>query len=91
MARPIAHYVVSMGVDGSVVSQGSASDVLEKDSLLLEEVVKEEEVLAKVESEIDSPPPADEPKTDGKLILAEEVEVGHVGWEACTSQNFPIC
>ncbi|KAF5377185.1 hypothetical protein D9615_006331 [Tricholomella constricta] len=82
MARPVAGFVVSMGIDGTVQCQGSVSQALSKDTLLIEELQEEEKVIAKVESEIDSPPPADEPKSDGKLILAEEIEEGHVSWPA---------
>lgn len=81
MARPIAGFVVCMGVDGTIVSRGSISDVLLKDSALAEGVTQEQESITKVESEVDSPPPV-ESKTDGKLILAEEIEEGHVSWPA---------
>lgn len=83
MTRPIARFVVSMGADGSILSQGSVSDALLKDHLLREKVVEEQEVIAKVQSEVDSPPSiANEQPPDGKLIMAEEIEEGHVSWAA---------
>ncbi|KAG6919579.1 hypothetical protein DXG01_004242 [Tephrocybe rancida] len=82
MARPIAGYVVSMAIGGTIQTRGSISEALSKDTRLAEELAEEEAVIAEVESEIDSPPPADEVKSDGKLIVAEEIEMGHVSWAA---------
>jgi hypothetical protein len=84
MTRPIAGFVVAMGLDGRVTSQGSISEALSKDKSLAKELLKEEDVLQKAEDEIDAPPPpTDAPKADGKLIVAEEMEEGHVSWDAC--------
>ncbi|KAG6857595.1 hypothetical protein H0H87_010163 [Tephrocybe sp. NHM501043] len=74
MTRPIAGYVVSLAIDGTVHTHGSISEALSKDTLLAEELVGEEAAIAKVESEIDAQPPHDEAKSDGKLIVAEEIE-----------------
>lgn len=83
MAKPIANYVISMGVDGHIHSHGSISEALATDEVLAEELSKDQEVLEKKEDEIDAPPPAAaEKKADGKLIVAEEVEEGHVSWDA---------
>ncbi|KAJ7693691.1 P-loop containing nucleoside triphosphate hydrolase protein, partial [Mycena rosella] len=86
MAKPVAHYVVSMGIDGHVHSHGSISEALATDEVLAEELSKDQEVLDKKVEEVDAVPtdavPAPESKADGKLILAEEIEEGHVGWEA---------
>ncbi|KAF9458727.1 P-loop containing nucleoside triphosphate hydrolase protein [Collybia nuda] len=82
MAQPIAGFVVAMGLDGRVTSQGSIFEALSKDKNLVREVTKEEEVLHKVDDEIDTLAPNNEPKTDGKLIMAEEMEEGHVSWGA---------
>ncbi|KAJ7147409.1 P-loop containing nucleoside triphosphate hydrolase protein [Mycena crocata] len=83
MAGKIADHVVSVDLNGHVRSQGSISDALEKDKVLAEEVGKDKEILEAAEKEIDAPPPGGEPKkTDGKLIVAEEIAVGHVSWSA---------
>ncbi|KAG5648264.1 hypothetical protein DXG03_006223 [Asterophora parasitica] len=83
MTRPIAGFVVSMGIDGTIQCQGSVSDAILGDPLLGEELEEEEKVIAKVEGEVDAQIPADEPKSaDGKLIVAEEIEEGHVSWPA---------
>lgn len=91
MASPLAEFVVSLH-DGHIVSQGSVGDALKKDAKLEEEFKHEEEALELDEVEetvVDSADPADpgapDKKKDGKLIVAEEIEVGHVSWAACTS------
>ncbi|KAJ6574743.1 P-loop containing nucleoside triphosphate hydrolase protein [Mycena capillaripes] len=82
MAKPIANYVISMGVDGNIHSHGSITEALATDEVLAEELSKDQDVLDKKVDEIDAPPAAAEKKADGKLIVAEEVEEGHVSWDA---------
>ncbi|KAJ6574692.1 hypothetical protein B0H19DRAFT_1371649 [Mycena capillaripes] len=81
MAKPIANYVISMGVDGNIHSHGSISQALATDEVLAEELSKDQDVLDKKVDEIDAPPVA-ERKVDGKLIVVEEIEEGHVSWDA---------
>lgn len=81
MASPLADFVVSMGTDGHVASQGSVSDALAVDSELAEEVKHEEEAVELDEHEDETGKTVVEVK--GKLILAEEVEEGHVSRSAC--------
>ncbi|KAJ6551726.1 multidrug resistance-associated ABC transporter [Mycena capillaripes] len=82
MTSKLADFVVSVGLDGRVHSRESISEALVKDEALSEEVSKDQTVL-EIAKEIDSTPPANEPqKADGKLILAEEIEFGHVSWDA---------
>ncbi|KAG5650067.1 hypothetical protein H0H81_000902 [Sphagnurus paluster] len=81
MARPVAGFVVSITIDGSVQSQGATSEVPFEDDLFVEQL--EEEGIGKVRGEVDSlPAAADEKSPDGKLILAEEIEEGHVSFSA---------
>ncbi|KAJ7748587.1 hypothetical protein B0H16DRAFT_1692067 [Mycena metata] len=92
MTRKIAGFVVSLGLDGRVRSQGSLADALSKDEVLAKEVIKDQEIFEATEKEIDSLPAAavdslptalEEPKKkEGKLIVAEEIAVGRVGWNA---------
>ncbi|KAJ7139685.1 hypothetical protein C8R44DRAFT_867802 [Mycena epipterygia] len=82
MAKPIANFVVSMGLDGHVHSHGSISEALATDEILAKELSKDQEVLDKKSDEIDTVLPPTESKSDGKLIVAEEIEEGHVGWDA---------
>ncbi|PIL37563.1 ATP-binding cassette transporter [Ganoderma sinense ZZ0214-1] len=85
MASPIADFVVSLGTDGRVASQGTLSKVLAKDHKLSEEVAEEREELKKAEDEVDAVEPDSEDvpkKGDGKLVVAEEISEGHVSWSA---------
>ncbi|KAF8213507.1 P-loop containing nucleoside triphosphate hydrolase protein [Mycena galopus ATCC 62051] len=81
MAQPVAAYVVSMGLDGHIHSHGSISEALASDEILAEELSKDHEVLDKKMDEVDAPP-AGEKQVHGKLIVAEEVEEGHVSWDS---------
>ncbi|KAJ7670138.1 P-loop containing nucleoside triphosphate hydrolase protein, partial [Mycena polygramma] len=80
----IADFVVSVGLDGHVHSRGSISEALVKDELLTEEVGKDQAIVELADQEIDSIAVAENepPKTDGKLIVAEEIAFGHVSWGA---------
>ena len=82
MTRPIAGFVVSIGKDGRILSQGSVSDALAKDHTFAIEVNRDQQVLEKAEENVDPSAPKDD-KSDGKLIIAEEIEEGHVSWAAC--------
>ncbi|KAG1757959.1 hypothetical protein EDB19DRAFT_1936472 [Suillus lakei] len=81
MASSIAHFVVSMGSNGRIVSHGSISEAIAKDDKLAAEMAKEQEVLAQEAQVVDTP---EEPKakSDGKLVIAEEIAEGHVSWPA---------
>lgn len=93
MVSPVADFVVAVGLDGRIVSQGSIDEALEKDPALRKEALEEEkieekglEVVENLAKEI--------PRKDGKLILAEEKAEGHVGWPALilylTSMGGPV-
>ncbi|KAF7315751.1 ATP-binding cassette transporter [Mycena indigotica] len=85
LTSPIAGFVVSLGLDGRILSRGSVSDALANDEALAKEVREEEEQLAAADKEIDSQVVATEDlakKDKGKLIVAEELAIGHVSWSA---------
>ncbi|KAH9848044.1 P-loop containing nucleoside triphosphate hydrolase protein [Lenzites betulinus] len=85
MVSPVADFVVDMGSDGRILSQGSLSSALARDSKLLKEVEEEREEIEKANTEVDAEKPvevAEVKQTDGKLVVAEEMEDGHVGWSA---------
>ena len=76
-----------MGKNGRVSSHGSLSRVLAQDKKLSEEMKTEAEQLAKAEAQVDDQIIEGEPanakkKADGKLVVAEEIAVGHVSWKA---------
>jgi hypothetical protein len=81
MAKPLANYVVSLGLNGHVHGHGSIAEALATDKVLAEELNKDQEVLDKKTDEIDALL-VKETKADGKLIVAEEIEEGHVSWDA---------
>lgn len=82
MASSIAHFVVSMGSNGRIVSHGSISEAIAKDDKLAAEMAKEQEVLAN-EVQVADTPEEPKAKSDGKLVMSEEIAEGHVSWPAC--------
>ncbi|KAJ7081163.1 multidrug resistance-associated ABC transporter [Mycena belliarum] len=84
LTRNLLGSVMSVSLDGSVHSRGSISDALVKDKLLSTEVINDQAIAEIADQEIDSTPVAKDvlQKTDGKLIVAEEIEFGHVTWGA---------
>ncbi|QRW00073.1 ABC transporter transmembrane region [Ceratobasidium sp. AG-Ba] len=85
MVGEVADFVVSLGSDGRIASQGSIADALRLNSKLRAEVEKEEELEKKADEVVDENAPVEEKekkKSDGKLVVAEETAEGHVGWPA---------
>src|ERR1700761_1814000 len=86
MVSEVADFVVSLGTDGRIASQGSVADALRSNPKLRIEAEKDEELEKKGEQVVDDTNPADDketkPKKDGKLMVAEEVAEGHVDWPA---------
>ncbi|PBK67572.1 P-loop containing nucleoside triphosphate hydrolase protein [Armillaria solidipes] len=82
MAEPIAQFVVSLK-DGRVASQGSLSSALSQDLTLAEEARRDAEALHKADEEVDVDDELIEKpvkKSDGALIMTEEIQEGHVSW-----------
>ncbi|QRW21004.1 ABC transporter transmembrane region [Rhizoctonia solani] len=77
---------VSLGNNGQVINQGHVSEVLRVNARFRAEVEQEKEVeekAAQATNEMDSE--REKPVNaggDGKLMVQEEVVVGHVGWPA---------
>ncbi|KAF8610641.1 hypothetical protein BDV93DRAFT_484022 [Ceratobasidium sp. AG-I] len=87
MVNEIANFVVSLGSDGRIASQGSIDNALRLDPKLRAEVEWDEELKKKAEQAVDDTNPTDNKqiklnKSDGKLMVAEEIDEGHVGWPA---------
>ncbi len=95
MVSPIADFVVDVGSDGRILSQGTLENALAHDSQLLKDVEHEAEELQKADQEIDGEKVEDAniQSSAGKLVVAEEIEEGHVGWRSCepTSHAFVSC
>ncbi|KAI0357917.1 P-loop containing nucleoside triphosphate hydrolase protein [Trametes cingulata] len=81
---PIADFVIDMGGDGRILSQGSLADTLKRDSNLSKEIAEERAEIEKAEAELDASATKDNSakRSAGKLVVEEEVEHGHVGWPA---------
>jgi hypothetical protein len=81
MASPIADFVVSLGPDGQIFSQGSVSDIVAKDRML---GIEDQEKTEKTEDAVDlTKRDGETEQSDGKLIVKEEIEEGHISWPAC--------
>lgn len=84
LAQTVSDYIVLLRLDGTIQSCGPAVEVIGREKVLQEAITEEEahELEIKLEEvmNIDGPKQA-----KGKLIVAEEVALGHVGWPACMS------
>ncbi|KAJ7367252.1 P-loop containing nucleoside triphosphate hydrolase protein [Mycena albidolilacea] len=80
LTRPIADFVVSFGSDGRIQSQGTVSEITKRGPLAAQ-IQKDQQVLDRTQEEVDAEAPVVKP-ADGKLILAEEVQLGHVSSSA---------
>ena len=83
MAAPIADFILSIGINGHIAAQGTVDNVLGEraDQTQLEEIYQREDI---VDESVDK----NEKKSDGKLVIAEEVALGHVQWSACMCPCF---
>ncbi|KAI0666643.1 multidrug resistance-associated ABC transporter [Trametes maxima] len=82
LIRPIAEFVVALGIDGRISSQGSWDKTVQEDEDLLAELVTEEKQLEAEGQLEEKPTPSEGENTQkkGKLVIAEEVGEGQVGW-----------
>ena len=90
MTSPIADFVVALGSDGRIISQGTMSNALATSKTLTKELKAKEEELQKVEETVDGEIPEVPESKSGKLMVAEEVAEGHVSWLARESPH-PWC
>ncbi|KAI8972403.1 P-loop containing nucleoside triphosphate hydrolase protein [Trametes punicea] len=97
MVSSVADFVVDVGSDGHILSQGSFANALARDSKLLREVETERFEMEKAVEGIDVEKPEDavERPVAGKLVVAEEIEEGFVGWSAlklyiCNMSKTPV-
>ncbi|KDR83065.1 hypothetical protein GALMADRAFT_238871 [Galerina marginata CBS 339.88] len=80
LVGPIADFVISLGLDGSVQTQGTEiAAVLENDPRLAFEVEQEKKALEETKEDVQTPPKA---TSDGKLVVAEEIVQGHITWKS---------
>ncbi|KAJ3564413.1 hypothetical protein NP233_g8310 [Leucocoprinus birnbaumii] len=81
MVRSLAGFAVSIGTDGCIVAHGTVDSVLGADEAI-SRVLEENKESIEMASEVVDKPQTAVPPTDGKLIVAEEIEVGHVSWKS---------
>ncbi|KAJ7664839.1 P-loop containing nucleoside triphosphate hydrolase protein, partial [Mycena rosella] len=80
LVAPIAQFAVSVGLNGRILNQGSVADALQHDEVLAHEAKTDPQVM---EQAVDAEPVVvNLDTTAGKLILAEELQLGRVKWSA---------
>ncbi|QRW00074.1 ABC transporter transmembrane region [Ceratobasidium sp. AG-Ba] len=84
MVSEVADFVVSLGPDGCIASQGSIADALRLNSQLRNEMKIEEESEMKASENLDDTGIIEKrvKNSTGQLIMVEEISEGHVGWPA---------
>jgi ABC-type glutathione transport system ATPase component len=87
LAEQISDFVVVLGLDGRVTSQGSMSDVLKDNSRLRKRAEKQNKEAAKVKKQKKETEGNTDDNNHGKLIIKEEMGVGHIGWKAGSSPH----
>ena len=78
----MADFVVSLGQDGQILSQGTLLEALKSNKSLSKKVKAEKEEATKADETIDDVLPEIPEGKGGKLIAKEEVAEGHVSWSA---------
>ncbi|KAJ7069529.1 hypothetical protein C8F01DRAFT_1245729 [Mycena amicta] len=83
LTRPIADFIVTFGPDGRIQAQGTVSEISKREPIAAQ-IREEQKDLDKQQQVVDPKVPEDtKPKSaDGKLIVAEEIELGHVSASA---------
>ncbi|KAG8764714.1 hypothetical protein FRC12_007931 [Ceratobasidium sp. 428] len=80
MVGEVAEFVVSLGPNGRIISQGSVTETIQSITKLRTDIEKGKRDEKRGEPIKDDKEPIKQ--ADGKLIVAEEVAEGHVGWLA---------
>jgi ABC-type glutathione transport system ATPase component len=80
LASTLAQFVVVLG-NGRIVSQGSVSDTLKSNRALAEKFEADQGLTETLDNVTDPEPKPPNP-SNGKLVVAEEVEQGRVSWSA---------
>ncbi|KAF8528008.1 P-loop containing nucleoside triphosphate hydrolase protein [Hysterangium stoloniferum] len=83
MVAPMAGFIVSLDIHGTIASQGSVDETLRKDSLLMREAVESVEISDKAAGIVDfTEPTRQNPEAREKLVVEEEIALGHVSWHS---------
>ncbi|KAJ4491264.1 P-loop containing nucleoside triphosphate hydrolase protein [Lentinula edodes] len=84
LLSPLAQHVVGIALDGKII-QGTVADVIMNNTILAANLIESERGSLKTYSKSfgEEQPMQKEPhNSQGALVLAEEMEIGHVSWEA---------
>ena len=75
-------------LDGTIDSHGPVEDIIRHDKTIREAIAVAEN-LDEIEKEAETDEAEDKKKAAaGKLIIAEEMALGHVGWPACKLYSY---
>ena len=82
LLSPVAKYIVSIGKDGVIKTSGTDIEAsIASDPLLAAEVELAQQEMEIANEEVDSSSKKEASGT-GKLVLAEEIDKGHVTWKS---------
>ncbi len=81
LTSPIAAKIIAVSLDGVAQEVSDISEVISMDKNFAAELEKEQAEI-EVEEEVMDQVKKGEKEADGKLILAEDIEEGHVSWKA---------
>jgi hypothetical protein len=87
LASTVAQSIVTFNGKGNIISHTSAADALKNDAVFVQEFQTDHAIRQKADEEFDQEP--SEP-VNGKLIVAEEMEEGHVSWDARESLKIQL-
>ncbi|KAJ7105184.1 hypothetical protein C8R44DRAFT_858596 [Mycena epipterygia] len=80
LTTPITHYVVSLGLDGHARGHDSIASAIATDTFMDQELKRDEQLL---DQKVDNIHVSSTAETKlGKLIMEEEIQEGHVSWDA---------
>ncbi|KAF6747838.1 multidrug resistance-associated ABC transporter [Ephemerocybe angulata] len=83
LASPIASFIISVSPEGVATSCGNDIAAALTSEPTLKREFEQDEAATEMDCEvIDAPAAAAPKKANGKLILAEEIKAGKVGWKA---------
>lgn len=85
LIRKLADFTVTLDINGRVIGSGPISESPVDDLVLEDELQEELEERRNQAVDLTSTTAKDPPVSGGKLIMAEEVQVGHMGWKVCKS------
>ena len=99
LVGPIADFVISINLDGSIQTQGTdISRLLEIYPNPISEVEDDEddEKIKALKDQNQEMEPASKATSDGKLVVAEEIVEGHIAWKSMSlllsalGGNYPV-